>query len=157
MSSQTELNNMSWVTVTPVVQAAAYAAGDVVAVPIVITGLFGGFNPNVLLQSLHILDKGDQAAALDIIFFKSPVTLGTINAAVSISDVNALEIIGVVEVVADDYVDLIGSQYAIPQFNPMVLSSGDHSVQNGYVAVVARGTPTYASTSDLVLQLGIIR
>jgi hypothetical protein len=102
------------------------------------------------------VDKDDQGAAFDIWFLNANQTMGTENAAPSISDANAATIVGRIQVGTSDYYDLGGvkvaslSGFAIP-FLPV---SGGTSL---YVAVVnGSGTPTYTA-SGIVLRIGILQ
>lgn len=142
-----------------VVNTAQYADADLLSDKVEVEGVFNPNHHTALIQSLHILDDGDQGAALDILFFTASATLGTINAALNASDGVLSKLVGVVEVAAGDYVDLINAQYAIPQFNPFVIRAddSDKTEQSLWIAAVSRGTPTYTGTDDLHVRIGLLR
>lgn len=131
----------------------AHAAGDVLAATQEIENFFDPLHSTVKLISLTLLDPDDQGEACDIVFLRSDYELGTENAAVDITDAEAQDIAGVVEIVAGDYVDLVGSQIAIPQFNPIVLAAKTVATRSLFVGAISRGTGTYAGAA-LHLRLG---
>jgi hypothetical protein len=102
-----------------------------------------------------VLDKDDKGTALDILFLKTDVTIGTENSAVSISDANADEILGVVEIAAADYVDLVNSQIASKPNLSLVVES-DSGSQSLYVAAISRAASTYTA-SGITLKIGILQ
>lgn len=107
-----------------------------------------------LWHSLAVIDKADQAAAMDVIVLDSNGAIGTENAAVSIADTVADNICGIVEVSASDYVDLANSQVATKSSLGVTCNHTD-STGKLYCAVVSRGTGTYTATS-VVLRFGFL-
>lgn len=140
--------------VTLVLDTNVYATGEVLVVPQEIVGVFPEAGGKRLLQSIMLLDEDDQAQALDLIFLNADATLGTINAAVSISDADARKIIGVVEVAAADYVDLVNSQVAVKSAVGQVLKAASDSASL-WVGAVSRGTGTYTA-AGIRLKLGFV-
>ncbi len=138
--------------VTLVLDTAAYAAGDVLAVPQVISSVMSANAGTALLHSIIINDKDDQGQALDIVMLKTNVSLGTINNAVSISDANADEILGIVSFAAGDFIDLGGCRVATKTGVGLVCKSGAAS-QDLYVGAISRGTGTYTA-SGITVQFG---
>lgn len=132
---------------TLVTDTSAYANNDVLAVPQAIDdAAFGG-----VLESVVLLDEADQGVAIDLVFFRADATLGTINAAVSISDADAANIIGVISIAASDYSDMINSQVATVRGLGLIMKTS-----TPYIAAIVRsGTPTYAADS-LKLKLGFV-
>lgn len=140
--------------ITPVLDTAIYAANDVLFVPIEIidTGRISG--GNIVLNGALALDEDNEAAfAFDLVFLRSNVSLGAINGAVAITDVDAREIIGVVKVAATDVEDLINSKlYFRHDLNvQMQLAAASKSLWVG--GILRSGTPTFASASDMKLKL----
>lgn len=133
---------------TPTLDTAIYAANDVLFVPTELKDVGAMAGGVVSLRGLMALDEADQTAfAFDLVFFRSNVTLGTINAAVSITDANASEIVGVVKVLATDIEDLVnGTLYFQNNLNvQMKLAANTTSL---WVAAILRsGTPTFAASS----------
>lgn len=144
------------ITITPtVLNADAYDAGDVVFDSTAISNAVRLLGGQAMLQSVVVADKGDQKAQLRLVFLDSNVTLGTADAAPSISDANALKVLGTVEVLAADYIDLGGASVATVRNIglPIEAASGSTDV---YVAAFTSGTPTY-STGDLQLRFGLLQ
>lgn len=133
----------------------AYTAGDVLAdtqeVPNVVPTSGGAMR----LNSIVLLDKDDNAAAqIDLVFLRSSVSVGTENAAPSITDTNAAEVLGIVAVPAANFIDVGGAKLAtVTGINLLVQPTTGTSI---YVAAIARGTPTQ-SASGIVLNLGFTR
>lgn len=141
------------IDVTLVADTNAYADNDVLAVPQAIPGVFQPAGGVRVLRSLVLLDEADQAQDIDILFFSETVTLGTINAAVNISDADAGKMIGRVAVVAADYCDLVNNQVAVKSDIYLPMKAAANSGSLWIAAVVRSGTPTYAAGS-LKLKLG---
>lgn len=133
----------------------AYASGDVLADTQEITTAMRVNAGTGVLHSLIILDKDDQAQAMDVVFFKTNVSLGTENSAVSISDADADEILGIVEVVAGDYVDLVNSQL-VTVTDVGIVVVADSAATSLWVGVISRGTGTYTA-SGITIKIGILQ
>ncbi len=141
--------------VTLTLDTSAYADGDVLADTQELTEFFNPFNRSVIIQSLQVLDESDQGVALDVLFMRDNTSIGTENAALNISDTDARDIMGIVSVVAGDFVDLVNSKQAFPQFNPIVIQNDDAAEHSLYVAAVSRGAGTYGATG-IRLRIGYI-
>lgn len=156
----------SWSTVVevaPTVVAEAYGANDVLgsdsplsltpAIRLVSTpkNLIGtGTIVNVM-----VTDKAAQTATIDIVFWDSnpSATTFTNNTALTVHDTDLLNIIGVITI--DTWTSFAASSVGRPANStaiPFKLASGDTTL---YATMITRGTPTYASTSDLLLRVGI--
>ena len=133
----------------------AYADGDVLADSQKLTNIVGITGGGGLIQCIAVLDLDDQGEALDIIFLEANVSIGTENAAVSVSDANAALIVGQVEVEAADFIDLVNSQRA-EKTNlgiPFRCADGQKSL---WIAAVSRGTGTYTALG-IKLKVGILQ
>ena len=139
--------------VTLSLDTSAYADGDVLADTQDLSLQPSQQDRNYVLHSAVVLDKDDQGVALDLVFLRENKTLGTENAAVSISDADAAEIVGVVEVVAGDYVDLTGSQVAQRSALSIVVSPS--SATSLFMGVISRGAGTYTA-SGIVVKVGFL-
>ena len=95
---------------------------------------------------------------LDVVIIRTNQSLGTRNAAVSITDANAREILGMASILAGDYKDLVGSKQALAQLPttiPFELPNpGTPATPTLYVGTISRGAGTY-STSGVRVRLGI--
>lgn len=142
------------IDVTLVTDTNAYADNDVLVVPQKVVGFFTSPGGTRRLKSIVLLDEADQAQDLDLLFFNADATLGTINAAVSMTDADARKVIGAVSLVAADYVDLVNGQVAVKQGLDWILKAADDEADLWIGAVCRSGTPTYAASS-LKLKLGV--
>lgn len=139
--------------ITPVLDTSVYASGDVLFVPIAFNGarVAGGRS---YLQSLVVVDSDDQGNPMEFYFFSEAVTLGTLNAAPSISDADALKFLGMVSVSTGDWIDLGGVRVAtLRGIGLMMVPKSDST--NLYVAGITRSTPTHTA-SGLQLSAGMI-
>jgi len=147
-------------SVTLSLDTSQYASGDVLAATQEIEDVFKTRN-QVLLTSLLLLDKDDQAGALDILFLRSDTAIGTENAAFSPTDAIAAEILAVVEIAAADYYDMTNNQIVQKDLGDgagmgMMLAPAPGAIDYGlYVAAVSRDTKTYTA-AGLVLTLGLL-
>lgn len=123
---------------------------DVIAATQEIEDVFLRPGAMVQLDSLVLLDEGDQAAETDIFFLSSNVAMGTEDSAISITDANARKIVGALNIPAANYFDLIGSQVAVVRNIGMKMQGESTSL---FVALVTRGTPTYGAADALKAKL----
>lgn len=149
--------NTSYVDVTLTVDTAAYVSGDVLSDRVAITNAMRVADGTGVLQSVTILDESDQASlAFDLVFLSADVTIGAVNAAVSITDNNARSVLGVVSVASSDFADLGVNKVATKSGVGLVVKpvTGSRSI---YVAAVSRSTPTFAAATDVKLRLGFLQ
>ena len=128
---------------TMTLDTAVYASGDVLTDTTTVGVVLRSSGGTGVIHSVTLLDENHQGQALDIVFFRTNVSLGTKNAAVSISDTNSREILGVVSIEAADYVDLVNS-YVATKTNLGIGVKGD-STDQIYVSMISRGTGTYTA------------
>jgi hypothetical protein len=133
----------------------AYADGDVLAEIQEIDGFFRAVGVGGVIQSLMVVDKDDQGEALDVVFLGLTGSLGTENAAVTISDADAAKIQGIVGVGAGDYTDLANSQVASMANLSLVVEPGAAS-DSIFVGLVSRGTGTYTS-GGITIRIGLLQ
>lgn len=157
------VNNVSYlgvteiITVPMVVQAAAYASGDVVGGKLTLEGC----NPHIdgskpaggLIQSVVITDAAKQSITKDVVFFDADPTNTTFaeNGAVDIDDADLAKIIGVAQVSSWFAFNDNSVGQAVNLAIPFVIAGLPL-----YAAVVERGAPTYAAVTDLTLRVGIL-
>jgi hypothetical protein len=149
-----EADTLHYIEATLSLDTSQYASGDVLADSQQVKFVSPTSSKNVMLYSLTVLDKDDQAKAMDVCFLRSNVSIGTENSPVSVTDANADEILGCVEVAADDYVDLANSQIVTKTGIGLVLREASTS-GDVYVAAVSRSTGTYTA-SGIALKLGLV-
>ena len=139
------------ITLSPGI-AGALTAGDVACDTQEIPNAVRVNGGRAALQSITLLDQADQGISCRLVFLSRNVSLGTEDAAVSISAANAVHILG--EVTLPTYADLINSRLAVVTSVGLILRAAPES-RSIYVAMVTNGTPTY--TADcLKLKLGLL-
>lgn len=143
------------VEVTLSVSTSAYTANDLMADAQEIANAVRNPGGTAILQSVHVLDKDDEGAAFDIYLTDVSTSWGTENAEVAVSDAVAGSILGSVSVAASDYTDLVNSKEATIKNIGLPVKAAEESTSL-YVACVARGTPTYAAATDVVLKFGFL-
>lgn len=109
------------------------------------------------ILSVAVVDKASQNSAFDILFFKSlPVIASTDNEPLDISAAEMVDkYVGRVSVAAGDYEALANCSDAT------VLAVGllVESIQTTdlYAVIHCKGTPTFTSTNDLTIKIGILQ
>ena len=149
-------------TLTPTLDTNAYSAGDTVGADSDGNGLWmkaldhgGGVGA---LHSLTLIDRENQKAALDILFFNDEPTGATItdNAAFDWGAGNAeAKCIGRLRVAAADYITYDSKAVATLSAIGINLEA-TNAKGRVYVVIVAVGTPTYAAGS-LTFHFGILK
>ena len=115
----------------------------------------------VVLESLTVIDKVSQSAALVIFFFsKLPTVASSDNAALSITDAEMeAKCIGKVDIATTDYKAIAASSVATKSniqlhLKPGDTKSGEVTGQSLYAIVMSNGTPDYTLGTDLILKMG---
>lgn len=128
----------------------AYGNGDVlvatVAVP-VISGYSGGKPVRFRIDQIGLIDTAVQNGALDIVILDSDVSMGTVNAAVGITDANVVNVVKVINVSASNYNTLKAADNSVANIDlaaPIYVTSTNGSF---YLALISRDTKTYAASS----------
>jgi hypothetical protein len=139
--------------VTPTISTTpAYTAKDAVGGLMAFSNAVRASGGTCLLQALQLVDKGQQMADLDLVLFDRSITAPTDNAIFAPSDTELGYVVGVLPIAKGMYADL--STNSVAAFNDV----GLECVLNGtdlFGVLVARSTPTYTGTGDLVLTLTI--
>ena len=146
------------IPLTPALDTSIYADGDVLFATTALAGMFRVAGGRSLVQSLAVIDTDDQGVAFDLFYLQTNVSLGTINAAPSITDADAIasNIRRICRVESTDYIDLGGCRIANKD-NIGAMIEAAAGVTGGYLAAITRGgTPTYTA-SGLLLRLGVIQ
>lgn len=144
-----------FVDVTLSLDTSVYASGDVMADTQVVTNAVRVADGTGVLQSILVLDEDDQGLAFDLIFIQDNVSLGTENAAPSITDAHARSILGLVSIASADFIDLGGARIATKTGLGLVVKPTS-GTRNIYVAAITRGAPTHTA-SGVRLRLGFLQ
>jgi hypothetical protein len=142
-------------TLTLSLDTNAYASADVLAATQELANAVRVSAGTGIIQSIRLNDKDDQGGALELVFLKTNVALGTENAAVSITDANADQIIGIVKVASSDYVDVGGAQI-VTKTNVGLAIEAAAGATSIYVAAISRDTKTYTA-AGITLMIGILQ
>src|SRR5581483_9146543 len=145
------------ISVTPTVSASsAYTAGDAVGGKQTLTSAARVSGGKPMLESLTIIDKGNQKAALTILFFDADPSAATItdNSAFAWST-DIAKFVGKIDVVTGDYQTIDSKAVATIENLGLILKANGSA--NLYAAVLTTGTPTYASTSDLIFRYAFLQ
>jgi len=142
------------ITATPTISTSIYASGDQLGGVMTITKAIRAGSATSLLQAITICEKGTQKAAMDIVFFHTDPTsviTSVDNGVFAITAANvAAYVLGYTTISTSDWIT-VGSGAVASVRN----IGGLHKPVSGqdiYAAVIVRGTPTYASTSDLTFR-----
>ena len=148
-------------TLTPAVDTSLYAAGDVLFATVAVAGIARANDVPALLQGVTVIDKAKQNAAITLAFYQANVTSAAANAANAMSDSDQATLLGMVDIAATDWKTWANNSTATmtgakaPNLMLAPVSGGTTVYVVGYVGTGS--TPTYTSTSDLVIKLGIVQ
>ncbi len=136
---------------TPVITSgSAYSSGQAIGSTITIPKV-ADFGFGTILN-VALIDTSDQKAAIDILIFNQPLASPQTNkTACSISAADAANLVGHLSLTGASYSDLVASAVAT-QYNLWMAIAGGVD-NNVYVQLVSRGTPTYTSTSALIVKI----
>lgn len=133
----------------------AQAVGTLIADTQVLTSLFRVSDGTGILNSIQVIDQDDNKQAIDFYFVTANVSLGTEGSAVSITDANALELVGPFSIAAADYKDLGGVSVAKITGLGQAIKANSGTADGYIAAVCASGTPTYTA-SGIKIRLGVL-
>jgi hypothetical protein len=137
------------------VNTAIYAANEVLADTQELANVARAAGRVVILKSITLLDKADQKAALTFVFLDANESLGAENGAPTITDANAEAVLGCVNIVAGDYVDLGGCSVATKEC-ALELKAAAETTSLWVAILNGAGTPTYGA-NDLIAKFGFLR
>lgn len=143
------------ITAIPTVSTSpAYSAGDLIGGKISLANASRAATLGGTITSVVLSDKAKQSAATDVVFFTADPsnTTFTDNAALAVNAADLINIVGVVPITSWSSFSANSVGYANGVGLGFTLAAGTTL----YAALVSRGTPTYASTSDIQLTVGIV-
>jgi hypothetical protein len=148
---------------TPTIDTSAYSVGDQLGGVMTFSTVADDTVKSGAILSIAIIDKIGQNSAIDIIFFnKNPTITSVDNAALDISDAEmADKAIAVARIDTSEYVSLntnsISTIYQVGiLLQPKKHHLDNHDGKNFYAIMRCNGTPTYTSTTDLTVKIGIL-
>lgn len=122
-----------------------YADGDVLADTQVLTACLRVADGTGILQDVIFNDEDDTGQPFDVLILQANTSIGTENAAPSITDANARNIIGRFQVLSGDWYDLGGVKIASIK-NIGIGVKAAAGTTNLYVALISRGAGTYTAS-----------
>ena len=151
-----EVQPLVYKEVTLTLDTSAYADGDVLAATQEIENVFTAGKP-LMLYSLYLLDKDDQAQGMIIYLMRSEVNIGTENSAVAITDAEADEILAEITIASSDYIDHTTWQTVRkkPSDDGMGVVLKTDAGKSLWIAVESDGTGTYTA-AGITLKLGFV-
>jgi len=141
---------------TPTITAGAYVALDIVGAIQTFADVGREAGDRVVLQSIVVIDLGKQDATLKLFFFDRNPANGTYtdNIPLDIDDTDMGYCVGATQVSSTAYFDAADNSVAVVDNIGLGLSPNATDL---FVVAQTTGTPTYASTSDLVFKLYFLR
>lgn len=143
------------VDVTMTLHTSVLATNQVMASTVAITNAMRTIGGRGMLQSLTIFDEDDQGFGFDLVFFGANQSLGSLGANPTISDAAARDILGIVSVIASDFIDLGGQRTACLRNIGLLLEAAAAS-RDVFVSAISRGTGTYTA-NGIRLRCGIVQ
>lgn len=142
------------VAAQPTVTAGAYATGNDVGGKITLAGAVNAVPASGLLQKVAVKFKSAQTAPFDVVIFDADPTSTTITdkTAFSVAVADFQKVQGVVHVTDCTTLGTVSYCIASGLALPLKPSTGTTL----YAAIVTRGTPTFASTSDVSIAFAFI-
>jgi hypothetical protein len=138
----------------------AYASGDQIATVLEIPTAFND-GVGIALDSISLLDKGDQKSALDILIFNDePVVVSADNAAVDISSSELEKCVGMISLAGSDYKTIKAATNAVAVKSDLgIVLKNSRTLPNKmnslWILVISRGTPDWTAGENLLLTLGL--
>lgn len=134
------------VTLTPALDAGAYADADVLFVPVKLENVALDTKGLATLRTLIVQDMADQKQAIDLLFFsEDPGDIGAANAALAMSDAEFASFLGHVRIAAADYVSGNANAYQTKLLE-FVVQAKQGKREIWVAGVVRSGTPTYGAS-----------
>lgn len=140
---------------TPTITASsAYVSGNALGGLLTFADILRYGSAN--LRAIILTDKANQKAAIDLLLFNQSFTATANKSAIAISTSDALNLIGRISIGTSAYTTIgTGAEATVSGLiHPVIGSSGANTL---YGQLVVRGTPTYASTSDIQVRLVLER
>lgn len=139
----------SFFTHTPTLDTSAYADGDLMANPEIVSGAVPDGSEGITITDLVVFDKSDQGLAFDIYVTTDSTSWGTLRDAVSLTDAKADDIVGKISVVSGDFDDFVNAKVAFIHDLNVSVPHAD-GIRSFYIAMVSRGAGTYAADGLLL-------
>jgi len=135
---------------TPTISnGAVYAAKDVIGGLLTFANAARAGILSGVIEAVTIVDKGQQMAAIDLVLFNATLTPAADNAIFAPSDSDLVTSVGVIPIATTDWKDFSTNSLATVKPDHKYVIAGTSL----FGVLVSRGTPTYTSTTDLVVSI----
>lgn len=148
------------VTLTPTISTTAYTAKDGIGGKQTLANavrISGGVS---ILQSVMVIDKANQKAALTILLFDADPSGSTLtnDAEPNIAAADIGKIIRKIDIAAADYgtVDHAGTDFAVAEITALSKVVKAASGTSLYALITTSGTPDYGADGDLILRFSFL-
>lgn len=148
------------ISLTPTISTTAYAAKDVVGGKLTLANAVRVSGGIAILQSVFVLDRANQKAAISILLFDADPTASTLtnDAEANIVSADIPKLIRRIDIAASDYVttDHAGTDFAtaeIAALSKLVKAASGTSL---YAVVITSGTPSYGVNDALTVRFGFL-
>ena len=149
------------ITVTPTIETSTIDANDVLFNPVEIANAVSVPGGRSLLHSICLIDQTntavDAGVSIDLIFTQDSTVLGTLDAAVDCADTVLDGILGIINISASSYVDMINGQISTKNNVGLTLIGSSATSTSVYVGGVIRETGTARAADAIDIRLGIIK
>lgn len=147
------------VSETPTITAGAYSSLDAVGGKLEFENVCTPYSNSASIVRATVLDKGKQSALLYLVLFDRDFTETADNTAFTVTDADLANVLGVLEIGTADYIDLHDNSVGQLGFDNLCCCIPFELVEGGTSLfgqlMVKTSTPTYTSTSDLIIKLVI--
>jgi len=145
---------------TPVISTSAYTSGDALGGKLTFEYAARRPGGTGIVMSVTIVDEAGNSVATDLILFNKDFTPTADNAPIAISDADAINIVGVINIVNADYTTTGANSVAEVTNTKLKFKckedwADDNTGKKLYGQLVTRSTPTYAATNDITVKLKI--
>lgn len=140
------------IAVTPTITAGAYSAKDAVGGMMTFANAVRASGGHGVINSVTIVDKDSENAQLELWLFNADPSGVADNAPMDFADSDMAKLVGVIPISTADYYTLLDNGAACVRG---ALLQFDCAVTSLFGQLKCVGTPTYTSTSDLTVILGI--
>ena len=141
-------------SVTPTISTGVYAAKDAIGALLTFSNAASGSGRPIMVSAAKIIDKDQERAEIDLVLFGASITAPTDNAVFDPTDAELADHVGTIQFNVIDYADFNDNCVAHrSQLGLDILPTGTDL----YGVLVARSTPTYTATTDIVVELTIVQ
>jgi hypothetical protein len=138
------------------VTAGAYVAGNAVGAKRTLTNAVRVSGGTGIIDSVVLLDRANQKAAMELIIFDSDPTNATItDHAAFVFGTDDLKVVARISIGAADYVTL--NSKALVCLRGLAIAVKAVGSTSLFAVLVTTGTPTFAATTDVQLTVGILQ